>query len=499
VEARTRITGEEPAPAPPIATPAVPAPLAARTETVLALQRTSGNRAVTRMLARDGLISTGELAVNWRRARDQRPWSVRHPGTRFRLPTAAAIKAMMTAKEVPEDKIKDSIATALTRMQREKKLKTTDAVPDIIKRVFPAPGTFDETEFAKVVDTSDRSKIYERAVDAEAKLTAADKAKLIVSIGKADKFIDDAAADAVNLKRVFGTKAADAKINYGKAKAALSKLKGAIDTNVHTDYNRDDEQTGLGGWAQFSSQMVHLEPDVAAATDPTEAALTILHESMHLASGSIQDDGGYYPASASKSAGWETMSEDEKLNNAAHYEEIPRRQLGIGVFKSDQEFKPGVSASTGAPMTFEEKVRLRARQYMRQAWDAAVDAHLGLRAVRVDIEKGSNAKFKAHEALILEISKICKLTIHEQKPTPKTVNLNDVVLLEGVARSTALIQSFLPKQPVPAAPASGKTEQDYADEVVAGATKDYGALTGNAADDKKLLDWMTAHYKAVGF
>ena len=43
-----------------------------------------------------------------------------------------------------------------------------------------------------------------------------------------------------------------------------------------------------------------------------------------------------------------------------------------------------------------------------------------------------------------------------------------------------------------------KTEQDYVDEVVAGAAKDYGALTGNAADDKKLLDWMVAHYQAVG-
>jgi hypothetical protein len=245
--------------------------------------------------------------------------------------------------------------------------------------------------------------------------------------------------------------------------------------------------------------MVHLEPDTAAALDPTEAALTILHEAMHLASGSIKDDGGYYPGDASKTAGWETMSEDEKVNNAAHYEEIPRRQLGISIFKSDQEFKPGVSASTGAPMTFEEKVRLRARQYMRKAWDAAVDAHLGMRGVRVDIEKGSDAKFKAHEVLILEISKIAKLTVHEQKPKPKTINLNDVVLLEGVARSTSIIQQFLSAQPVPKAPVGSKTEQDYADEVVAGATKDYGALLGNAADDKKLLDWMVAHYQNVGF
>jgi hypothetical protein len=487
----------EPAPAerPP------PAPRSA--EALLALQRTSGNHAVSRMLARDhgSLIGTADLAANWRRAQESRPWSARQPGTCFRLPTAASIKAMMAAGEVPEDKIKESVATALTRMQRDRKgtqLKTADAIPDIMKRLFPAPGKFDEAEFAKVVDVGDRSKIYERAVDAEAKLTAADKAKLITAIGRAGLMIDDAVADATNLKRVFGTKAAQAKGNYVKAKAALGVLKGKIDTNVHTDYNRDDEQVALGGWAQFASQMVHLQPDVAAGKDPIESAITILHESAHLADAAVLDDGGYYPPSATKSAGWEAMTDDEKLNNAAHYEEIPRRQLGKGVFKDDQEFKPGVSASTGAAVTFETEVRLAARQYLRKAWDAAVDTHLGIRKVRVAIEKGSNASFIANEVLIIEISKIAKLTIHEQKPKPHTIETLDVTLCEGMARGVATLQTFAPKQAVPAAPVPPKTKQDYVDEVVAGAAKDFGALTGNAADDKKLLDWMVAHYQNVG-
>ena len=469
----------------------------------MALQRSIGNRAVARLLAGDGgsLISTTEAAAKWRRAHDSRPWSPKQADVRFRLPTAAAIKAMMAGGDVPEDKIKDSIATALTRMKREKGgalLKTADTVPDIIKRLFPAPGKFDEAEFAKVVDVADRSKIYERAVDAESKLTATDKPKLIAAMGKADKCIDAAVADAANLTRVFGTKAGVAKANYTKAKAALAKLKTNIDTNVHTDYNRDDDQVNLGGWANFASQMVHLEPEVAAAKDPVEAALTILHECAHLASSSVGDDGVYYPPSAAKSAGWESMTDDEKVNNAAHYEEIPRRQLGIGVYKPDQDFVPGVSASTGGAVTFETEVRLAARQYLRKAWDAAVDTHLGLRKVRVAIEKGSDTSFKANEALIIEISKIAKLTIHQQTPKPHTINTLDVVLCEGVARGTAILGSLAPKQTVPAAPSGGKTKQDYVDEVVAGAAKDYGALTGNPVDDKKLLDWMVAHYGAVG-
>ena len=83
-------------------------------------------------------------------------------------------------------------------------------------------------------------------------------------------------------------------------------------------------------------------------------------------------------------------------------------------------------------------------------------------------------------------------------PKPHTVETMDVVLCEGVARATSAIQALAPKQAVPAAPVAPKTKQDYVDEVVAGAAKDYGALTGNAADDKKLLDWMVAHYQNVG-
>ena len=308
----------------------------------------------------------------------------------------------------------------------------------------------------------------------------------------------DSEADSANLKRVFGTKAAEAKANYGKAKTALANLKANIDTNVHTDYNRDDEQVGLGGWANFASQMVHLEPDTAAAKDLDEAANTILHECMHLASGSIKDDGGYYPPSAAKSAGWESMSDAEKVNNAAHYEEIPNRKRGKSVFKANQKFKPGISASTGGAVSFETKVRLGAREYLRRAWDAAVDAHTGIRTVRVDTEKGSTALFTAYEARILEISRVAKMTIHLQKPKPHTIATLDVTMCEGVAHGITRIEALAPKQAVPAAPVGAKTKQDYVDEVVAGATKDYGALTGNAADDKTLLDWMVAHYQNVG-
>jgi hypothetical protein len=469
---------------------------------ILALQRTAGNRVVGWMVARDhrSLISIRELGSNWRRVRDSRPGSAKQPGTMFRLPEAARIKAMMAAAEVPEGEIKRMVETALTRMRREGALpKTTDPIPDIMKRLFPSPGTFDEAEFAKVVDVADRTQIYKRAADAESKLTPADKTKVIAAMGRANLMLIGAEGDAANLIRVFGTRATDAKSNYGKAKTALAQLKKNIDTNVHTDYNLDDPQVGLGGWGDFRTQTVHLEPDTAAAKDPDDAALTILHECMHLADASIGDDGDYYPASAAKSAGWESQSDDAKVTNAAHYEEIPKRKLGKSVFKANQTFKPGISAATGGAVSFETEVRQAASDHLRRAWDAAVDVHRGIRKVRIDTENASSALFTSYEARILEVSAINKMTIHLQKPKPHTIATLDVTQCEGVARGVHLMwEKLAPKQPVPNAPVPPKTKQDYVDEVVAGAAKDYGALTGNAADDKKLIDWMVAHYGNVG-
>ena len=108
--------------------------------------------------------------------------------------------------------------------------------------------------------------------------------------------MDDAIADDAKLKQVFGTKWTQAKANYGKAKAALATLKGKIDTNVHTDYNRDDDQVSLGGWAKLRRRRwCTSTPTWRRPRTRSTSAITILHECAHLASGSIEDDGGYYP------------------------------------------------------------------------------------------------------------------------------------------------------------------------------------------------------------
>jgi len=446
-----------------------------------------GKRTLTEAHGADaGTITTSDLAGHLQAERDARPGTQPTGNVRFRAPKATDINAMLAAGKVPEAKLKDSIALALQRMAKEGQLSSKAPVADIMKKIFPAPGKFDQKEFEKAVDVKDRNKIYKTVVDAETKVSAADKPKLSAVMDDAAKLVDTAMADAAGLKQVFGTKDATAKAVYAKAKTAIGTVKASMDTAVDTDYNRDDEQVGLGGWADHGSQHIHLERSVAEVKDKDEATITIIHECCHLAKSTV-DDHGYYG-----SDGFEAMSEADKVNNAAHYEELPRRTLSKTLY-AGLTFTPGAKKG-GAKMTFEDEVRREASEYLRKAWDKAVDVHAFLRGIRRDIEAGSNASFIANKARILEVSKLEHLTIHEQTP-PTTINMNDIVLSEGAAHATTLIQNEAAKQPVPAAPVAPKVKADYVKEVVDGSIKGYGVLTGNHADDRKLIDWLVKEYR----
>jgi hypothetical protein len=472
------------------------------------------------------VVLMGEAATNLRRAVDMRSAGILAKGpVRFRVPTTADMKVLFNSGSVPKDVLKDRVRLALTRMADEKRLKSTDSVDDIMKKVFPAAGGFDEAAYELAVDVSDRTKIYQSVLDAEAKVTSADKPKLKSTMQDAASLIDDCIADDVNLQSVFGTKKNIGKNVYKKAKSALNHAITHIDASVTTDYNLDDPETGLGGWATFSDQHVHFEPSVVKVTDEKEAKVTIIHESSHLADSTVEDK-GYYG-----SHGFEGMSEDEKVTNAAHFEEIPRRKLGTSLYKDAAggfvDFKPGTSAA-GAPLTFAQKAKRKADEYLRKAWDKAVDVHEFVRDIRKAELAGNHALFNAHKARLLEISKLMHLTIHEQSPATATVNQVDVVLTEGVAHATILIQENAAKQPVfnpfqlktpplslgfkperpsflpgqlQLQPTPGinvpliQTEDEAAQQVIDASIKGYGALTGNDGDDKKLMDWLVAEYK----
>lgn len=461
---------------------------------VLAVQRRAGNAAAVGMLRDAGLIPVNVANQRLQEARASRPGSPTAPGTRFRVPSAAELKTLYGSGLLDKSDIEEAVQRALRRMDLDIALRT-DA-DDVMKKLFPGGGVFNEKAWAGVLGTG-TSDVYTSVADAEAKLKAADLKKLTdVAKIAADK-IDQAMADDAGLKDVFGSKAKLAKARYGKAKTALANAIKSADSAIDTDYNRDDPQVGLGGWANFASQHIHLTGDVAEVTDRDDAIITLIHESCHLADRHV-DDLGYYG-----SDGFEAMEEAEKVNNAAHYEELPARYLGHSLYripdpKDKTKFLPGFQkfvpkqTSGGHKVTFEDEVRRAASEYLRKAWDAAVDAHAFVReSARLIKDKPADPTFDRRKTSLLEMSKKMHLTIHLQKPKPSTVTVLDVALSEGVAHATIAIQNNAASQPVPKKAKKAAAVKSVIDGAIAG----YSQLTGSPADDRKLIDWLVKHYR----
>ena len=465
-----------------------PGPLTA--PAVRALQRTAGNAAVVGAL-RDrgqvGRVSIASAEARLRAARrDRRP----PPTAKFRVPTAEELGKIYASGVLEKTDVEGAVRQAFKRMDFEWGVRTT--VDDYMQKIFPGGGTFDE-KWAATIFGTDESRVYKNVADAESKLRPADKAKLEELAKEAVKLMNDAMGNSAGLTEVFGAKATTAKQRYAKGVSALEKAVTNSDKAIDADYNRDDPQVNLGGWANFSTQHMHLSGDVAESKDRDGTILKLIHESMHLAHGSV-DDHGYYGTN-----GFEGMSEDLKVNNAAHYEELPARALGRSRYAVDAKdpskgfktFTPGTSAS-GGTMTFEDHVRRDASEYLRKAWDAAVDAHQFVRNTARDIHKQPKAgHFATNKKALLEISEMEQLTIHKQKPKPHTITTIDVILTEGVARGVAIIGSLLRKAPAP----TGTDRAAEVDTMIDAAIAKYGALLSTATDDRKLLDWLVAHYR----
>jgi hypothetical protein len=431
-----------------------------------------------------GVVSTAQLVSNVRR---EHVTELRRGGhVRFRVPTAAAVTALMNGTNVSEANIKRGIRTALTRMRAEHRLRTADTVDVIMGKVFPAAGTFDAAEYANAVNLADRSKVYENVADAQAVISAHDRPLLRAAIQDAADLMQQARGMNADLVAVFGaSKVAAAQEIYRKGRLAALQARANLNLYVHTDYNLDDPEIGLGGWANFATQKVHLTAEVARVDDADESAFTIVHECSHLADNTV-DDLGYYG-----SQGFEAMSEAEKIANAAHFEEIPRRIQNKSLY-AGQIFTPGQVAGGAAP-TKEEKVKRAASEHMRKAWDKAVDVHIFLRKIREQLDANDRTEFVAKYAKIKKISELEGLTIHEQTGV-KEVTLLDIVLAEGIAHAISAIGDEVDNQHL-RHHTLWHFKSTYVKEMVQDSIAAYGELTGTSAGDKKLLDWLVAQYQ----
>jgi hypothetical protein len=232
---------------------------------------------------------------------------------------------------------------------------------------------------------------------------------------------------------------------------------------------------------------MHLLNGIVKGGNPEETKATLIHEAAHLADSKV-DDHVYYSVT-----GFFEADETTKVGNAAHYEELPRRVMKTSAFDG-KTFTPGVKSGGGA-VSQEDKVRAAAANFLRKAWDAAVDAHTFIRGVRQQYLSSNNKPFKDNETLIMEMSKLMDMTIHEQKAGHQIVTTLDVTISESIARSTIFVQRELSKVAFPSPVPPGVTDDQLKEQLVAGAG--YGQLMKDATRDKALLDWLVAHYRAM--
>lgn len=455
------------------------------------VQRSAGNQAIVRAL------ESGQPVIRLPMRGMVHPVAaaMAAPGVRFRLPAFERLKGAYTDKDlkIPEAVIKDRVTRLLQRMEADGRLKSKDSVATIVSKIFPKAGVIDEAEFNKAIDVADRTRIYKDVLEADTVVRAAEEPALKTAFSDAGKLVAKVKGDTAGLKEVFGTKDADAKTIYDAIQKKLEDLSKSLGGHVFTDYNLDDPEVGLGGFARHSEQKMHVTLKVAKIDDPKKTRATLIHESAHLADSSVTDH-IYYAR-----PGFFGLDEGKKITNAAHFEELPRRDASMGTSSfAGQTFTPGSNPGGGGPQTRADKIRAAAVNFAREAWDAAVDTHTLIRKVRTAYQNGSKKLFTDNEALILEISKTLELTIHEQAAGKRIVTTLDVTLTESIAKETSKIKNKIDTVALPAAAAlSAMTDTAARDKVVADAITAHGHLLSDATKDKAMLDWFVAHYRTL--
>jgi hypothetical protein len=418
----------------------------------------------------------------------------------FRLPTYANLESVFkdATLAVPESVVISMITTALTRMEKKGQLKSSDPVPVIVKKIFPAPGVIVQSEFEKAVDVTDRNQIYQTVLDTDAPVKAVNRSKLKSAMKWAVDICRLTPSMTTQLKRVFGSKVSEAKDIYKKAGDELDRLKGsdaAMDAGVNTDYNKDDPAMGLGGWA--SGGVMHLQGDIAEVKDSKKTVITLIHEGSHLANSAVSDAAGYYPPTTNPDA-FSGETEENKIANAAHFEEFPRRWLAVSAYPKDTVFTPGAAVG-GGPVSLEDKTRKAVSGYFTKAWDASVDVQFFLRDIQKNILNGipeAIAFNAAKKAKAKDVSQRMDLSIHKQAAGKEKVTQLDIVLAEGVPMVAKTMRKESASLPVKVPLASDADIPAAAEQLIKDAIAGNKTLLNDPVRDKALLDWLVSKYHA---
>lgn len=242
------------------------------------------------------------------------------------------------------------------------------------------------------------------------------------------------------ITRVFGAaQLATAKARYAAAQAMMNSL--IASGHVLTDLSLFTEEISEGG---TTDPGVSIALSAGILRAPTaESAITLLHEAMHAGTASIGDL-GYLDTT-----GFRTMPAADKLNNAAHYEVVPRQILGVAPTFAGVVFIPAgttVAGVTAPPRTAREDGAKAASDALEDTWGLALNLHrvfvrVLLTPATWPLPQADLGARRPDQALPFW-SKVERLTVHRKPvlnpaspdPASRPVSQIDIALSEGFTR-----------------------------------------------------------------
>jgi hypothetical protein len=206
-----------------------------------------------------------------------------------------------------------------------------------------SPSQRDEREAKALVRVRPDTRLGDpRLINTGPRPGTLDAAHITRLVNGANAILDRIATGAVDahIRQVFGAaNVAAAKAKYANARTRLNALHASGD--IVTDRSHYTAEAELGGLTNTSR--IALAPEVIDNPTGRESIVTCIHESMHAGNVDVEDGGGYIY----RREEFVRVAEATKLTNAAHYEVVPRRLLGMGHQRYAYDgvtFTPGVLA-----------------------------------------------------------------------------------------------------------------------------------------------------------
>jgi hypothetical protein len=291
----------------------------------------------------------------------------------------------------------------------------------------------------------------------------------------ANRLFDRIASGAVDahIAQVFGAaNVAAAKAKYANGRTRMNELNAMVPVQIVTDRSGYNEEAGVGGATTHDRILV--ETSVFDNPSSRDSVVTLMHEALHAGNADVDDNGGYIY----RREEFLTAQPGVKLTNAAHFEVVPRRMLGMGAARfayPGETFHPAAlppppgpvvgpppPAAAGPARTPRQEAIHNASEAFRTAWALTDDLHRDVwtRLLQTpgdwdtaDLHAEFGAAAAAHFSGTLPfLSKVLGMTIHQRAsidptsadPARQPVTEVDVAISEAVVRKFSQLMNAVP-------------------------------------------------------